>query len=334
LANSRKRHDGAASESLWHVCVRFYDPATGRFNRLDPFAGNMQDPQSLHKYLYVHGDPILGVDPTGNFVLASFFGGFGGSTRVRQHNAGAALKVLNKVKFTVGGLSAASYLYAKIGYDPARDSLNGVSYAEMMFSGIQLGTAFDMSPTWRRRGDTAFWGFFSASVEIAWQIISSNVYNEPLRIHSGDNAPLKARVVADVFAAYSEGAFDTALDNVLVDRLAAGLNTRGQTAIIGFTIGFVRPALVKPAIDGIHDSPYAQQNNPQHTLALGEAILTLATNSPGLDVLGGIRLPTAFKRRVVKLQQALGPAATWGTKFADLASELPRFIASFYKSVK
>ena len=30
----------------------------GRFNRLDPFAGNMQDPQSLHKYTDVHGDPI------------------------------------------------------------------------------------------------------------------------------------------------------------------------------------------------------------------------------------------------------------------------------------
>jgi hypothetical protein len=25
----------------------------------------MQDPQSLHKYLYVHGDPIQGLDPTG-----------------------------------------------------------------------------------------------------------------------------------------------------------------------------------------------------------------------------------------------------------------------------
>jgi len=28
----------------------------------------MHDPQSLHKYLYVHGDPIQGVDPTGEFL--------------------------------------------------------------------------------------------------------------------------------------------------------------------------------------------------------------------------------------------------------------------------
>jgi RHS repeat-associated protein len=30
--------------------ARWYDPATGRFNRIDPFEGNNFDPQSLHKY--------------------------------------------------------------------------------------------------------------------------------------------------------------------------------------------------------------------------------------------------------------------------------------------
>ena len=49
--------------------ARWYNPANGRFNRLDPFFGNLTDPQSLHKYLYVHGDPIQGVDPLGLFSL-------------------------------------------------------------------------------------------------------------------------------------------------------------------------------------------------------------------------------------------------------------------------
>jgi len=35
---------------------------------LDPFAGNFEDPQSLHKYLYTHGDPVNGIDPSGEFV--------------------------------------------------------------------------------------------------------------------------------------------------------------------------------------------------------------------------------------------------------------------------
>ncbi|QDU42483.1 tRNA nuclease WapA precursor [Symmachiella dynata] len=44
---------------------RYYGPSVGGFNRLDDFAGNMHDPQSLHKYAYTHGDPINGIDPTG-----------------------------------------------------------------------------------------------------------------------------------------------------------------------------------------------------------------------------------------------------------------------------
>jgi hypothetical protein len=40
---------------------------------LDPFAGSNQDPQSLHKYLYAHCNPINGEDPSGMaFSLAGF----------------------------------------------------------------------------------------------------------------------------------------------------------------------------------------------------------------------------------------------------------------------
>ena len=50
-----------------YLRARFYNPSNGRFNRLDDFAGNNQDPQSFHKYAYVHGDPIEGIDPLGKF---------------------------------------------------------------------------------------------------------------------------------------------------------------------------------------------------------------------------------------------------------------------------
>ncbi len=63
LGYSGEHFDSAAQQQ--YLRARFYSPTTGRFNRLDPFAGNMQDPQSLHKYAYVHGDPIQGIDPSG-----------------------------------------------------------------------------------------------------------------------------------------------------------------------------------------------------------------------------------------------------------------------------
>jgi len=49
----------------YYLRARWYNPANGRFNRMDPFAGNNQDPQSLHKYLYAHCNPVNAIDPTG-----------------------------------------------------------------------------------------------------------------------------------------------------------------------------------------------------------------------------------------------------------------------------
>lgn len=53
----------------YHLRARFYDPFNGRFSSLDPFGGDSQDPQSLHKYAYTHNDPVNRTDPTGMFSL-------------------------------------------------------------------------------------------------------------------------------------------------------------------------------------------------------------------------------------------------------------------------
>ena len=52
-----------------YLRARWYDQNNGRFNRLDPFIGKNSDPQSLHKYVYTHGDPVNGTDPSGRFTL-------------------------------------------------------------------------------------------------------------------------------------------------------------------------------------------------------------------------------------------------------------------------
>ncbi len=51
--------------SQYYLRARWYNPSNGLFNRIDPYAGNNQDPQSLHKYLYCHANPINGIDPSG-----------------------------------------------------------------------------------------------------------------------------------------------------------------------------------------------------------------------------------------------------------------------------
>jgi RHS repeat-associated protein len=56
------------ASGLQYLRARWYNPQTGTFNRLDPFAGNRQNPLSFHKYAYAHMNPIINTDPSGRFV--------------------------------------------------------------------------------------------------------------------------------------------------------------------------------------------------------------------------------------------------------------------------
>ena len=59
-----------ATDQLY-LRTRYYDAAMGRLNRDDDFTGDPGAPQSLHKYLYTHADPVNGIDPTGLWSLGS-----------------------------------------------------------------------------------------------------------------------------------------------------------------------------------------------------------------------------------------------------------------------
>ena len=48
---------------------------TNSFVYSDKFEGEVREPQSLHKYAYVHGDPIGNVDPSGLMTLGSVLSG-------------------------------------------------------------------------------------------------------------------------------------------------------------------------------------------------------------------------------------------------------------------
>jgi RHS repeat-associated protein len=49
-----------------HGVRDYLNPNTGRFWSMDSFEGSSSDPHSLHKYLYVHCDPVDGSDPSGH----------------------------------------------------------------------------------------------------------------------------------------------------------------------------------------------------------------------------------------------------------------------------
>jgi len=50
---------------LYYLRARYYNPMTGRFPSRDPSVGKRRVPATLHKYLYVGGDPVNWIDPRG-----------------------------------------------------------------------------------------------------------------------------------------------------------------------------------------------------------------------------------------------------------------------------
>ena len=49
----------------YYLRQRFYDPGSGRFLRRDTYEGRLNEPITLHKYLYANANPVNGIDPSG-----------------------------------------------------------------------------------------------------------------------------------------------------------------------------------------------------------------------------------------------------------------------------
>ncbi len=50
---------------LLYLRARYYDPELGRFITVDPYLGRMDEPVTQNRYIYVHNNPLLFVDPSG-----------------------------------------------------------------------------------------------------------------------------------------------------------------------------------------------------------------------------------------------------------------------------
>ncbi len=134
---------------LQYLRARFYNPATGRFNRVDPFSGNINDPQSLHKYLYTHGDPVNGIDPSGEFVGIAVLVGLGSLFSL---GTGAAFERL------------------------------GGTFIEGLVVGAQISVAFTVAGVSKGLGgilDTSFSALLQGSAALLAKIVANNVLGRP-----------------------------------------------------------------------------------------------------------------------------------------------------------
>lgn len=95
----------------YHLRARNYSPDRGRFTTIDPFAGYIDEPISLHKYLYVLADPVNLIDPLG----LSAFAEYGQLIKRIALRTWAAIRALGKAIACIF-LYAASWLASILGY--------------------------------------------------------------------------------------------------------------------------------------------------------------------------------------------------------------------------
>lgn len=56
---------------LYYMRARYYDPEVARFISRDPWSGDVENPMTLHSYMYAFDNPVNAVDPTGEFSMMS-----------------------------------------------------------------------------------------------------------------------------------------------------------------------------------------------------------------------------------------------------------------------
>jgi RHS repeat-associated protein len=92
-----------ANTGFYYLRARYLNPATGRFQTRDTYEGNVFEPLSLHKYLYVHNDPVNHVDPTGMFLGELAYAG-AAAGRIEAGNAQAALAAYALIRWLLTAL--------------------------------------------------------------------------------------------------------------------------------------------------------------------------------------------------------------------------------------
>jgi RHS repeat-associated protein len=155
-----------------YLRARFYNPDTGRFDRSDDFSGNKQDPQSLHKYAYVHGDPIGMTDPTGLFGLAGLSISMEISSTLQNMNinvAGAALSAA----FTAKAAHDAGGSFSLEFFNAFRGNIH-TSAVESLISAIPVvGTIYDLYQVGMLTYDVVAYLYSDADIDAALAAPSS-----------------------------------------------------------------------------------------------------------------------------------------------------------------
>jgi RHS repeat-associated protein len=215
-----------------YLRARYYDPATGRFNRLDPFFGNLNDPQSLHKYTYAHNDPVNGTDPTGRSIAMSVGIGSALGSNMQGNSSRANISVGYSLKTKVQFLQKALDIFDKV--------MDAVDAGQEILDLVTMGPAFLLE----------FADFYKkAPQEFMDKIVGFTL--GAIDLYVKDTLNLPEPVVKRFNDMINAGKNDVALS--LLGEAVGTIGTNLLARVIGFKEVYIR--LMHTGIDAIYLSP-------------------------------------------------------------------------------
>lgn len=91
-----------AVTGLYYLRARYMNPSVGTFISMDSYSGSIDDPVSLHKYLYANANPVSNSDPSGYFTLADMNTSMGMQGELSNINTINVKGILDMVKGMFG----------------------------------------------------------------------------------------------------------------------------------------------------------------------------------------------------------------------------------------
>jgi RHS repeat-associated protein len=151
------------NSGFYYNRARWMDPRVGRFVGLDPRAGSVFDPLTLHRFLYVHNDPTDRTDPSGQWnsfatvVTVAVISGIIGA--ISGYNAGGARLAVERGLY----YAAAGYFIAALAVEAfavaitfGATALGGMKVALGTGENLEQFAAEVEGVTYRTWGATSF----------------------------------------------------------------------------------------------------------------------------------------------------------------------------------
>ena len=249
---------------LYYLRARYMDTSTGRLISQDSYAGSIDDPVSLHKYLYANANPVMYSDPSGMFALAELVtctsvgeiltksAGFILLNALKSAVAGA---VLGAVDSALGGND-----FTTVIQDALKGAVCGAILGALISSLVCIGVVFAQAVVVLKVLRVAFlvYGLYATKL-------------------SYDEGNLKQAVFRGLFALFSFAKMGKTIDDVKVIRLeyiksniGPDFNPNGPACQEGINpnslkptkdLSTLDPARVKNAVEFAGDRPIIVDKN-------------------------------------------------------------------------